>query len=213
MNVSVSIIGMGKLKARLSKLKGDLRNPRVPMMQAAVQVTEETFRNFVDGGRPEAWAPLTMLTLFIKAHRADGPKRTGTDVPLSDSGRLKGSFIPFVGDDSSTFGTLTNVEYAGLMQNGGTTEAQDIQIKGFTRRLRESQFESFATGKLRRIKKDSGGTRQSSGKVRDYVLHLAGGADIPARQFFPNTLAELSDWGYQAKIKGIFWNYFHQEFA
>ena len=207
MNVRVTIVGMGAMRAKLSKLAGNLKDPRVPMMQSAIQVTEETFRNFVDGGRPEAWAPLSLMSLFIRAHRADGPKRTMADVPLSDTGRLKGSFVPFVGDDGMTFGVGTNVEYAALMQNGGVSEAQDIQIKGFTRRLRETQFEDFTTGKIRKTKSGL----QSSGKVRDYVLHLPGGSEIPARPFFPSTLAELSSWGYQAKIKAIFAGYFNDE--
>ena len=208
MNVRVSIIGMGALKAKLSKLAGELKNPKVPLMQSAVQITEETERNFEDGGRPEAWAPLSLMSLFIRAHRAGGPRRIGPAIPLSDTGRLKSSMLPFVGDDGTVFGVSSNVEYAALMQNGGITEAQDIQIKGFTRRLRESQFSDFAKGKINRIKTEKG-SRMSSGKVRDYVLHLEG-SEVPARPFFPRDLNDLSSWGYQAKIKRIFWQYFNQ---
>lgn len=210
MNIRVTIKGMGAMKAKLTKLAGDLKNPQVPMMQAAVQVTEETQRNFEEGGRPEEWAPLSLMTLFIRAHRADGPRRSGEAIPLSDSGRLKGSFIPFVMDDGVTFGSATNVEYASFMQKGGITEEQDIPIKGFTRKLSQSQFESFTTGKIRRVKTGSG-SRISSGKVRDYVLHLTGGAEIPARAFFPRDLYELSSWGYQRKIKRIFWMYYNKD--
>ena len=207
MNVRVSIVGMGALKAKLTKLAGELNNPKVPLMQSAVQVTEETLRNFDDGGRPEAWAPLSLMSLFIRAHRADGPRRTGPAIPLSGIGRLRNSMLPFVGDDGSVFGVSTNVEYASLMQNGGVTEAQDIQIKGFTRRLRENQFSDFAKGKINRIKTEKG-SRMSSGKVRDYTLHL-GGSEVPARPFFPRDLNDLSSWGYQAKIKKIFSDYFN----
>ena len=115
---------MGAIKAKLSKLQGDLRNPQIPMMEAAIQITAETQRNFEDGGRPEAWAPLGLMTLFIRAHRADGPKRTGENIPLSDTGRLKGSMVPFTSQAENAFGVSTNVEYAGLMQNGGVSEAQ-----------------------------------------------------------------------------------------
>ena len=76
MNLRVSIMGMGAIKAKLTKLASDLKNPQIPMMQSAIQVQEETFRNFEKGGRPEEWAPLSLLTLFIRANRADGPKRT-----------------------------------------------------------------------------------------------------------------------------------------
>ena len=200
----VSIKGMAKLKAKLAKMKDVLNNPQVPLMQAAVQITGETQRNFDEGGRPEAWMPLSMMSLFIRAHRADGPQRTG-GTPLTDTGRLKSSFIPFTGSDGKSFGVGTNVEYARLMQEGGESDAQDIPISSFTRRLRENQFENFSTGKIRKTKAG----KLSSGRVRAYTLHLPGGATIPARPFFPRNLGELGEWGYQAKIKEIFQNYFN----
>ena len=205
MNLRVSIMGMGAIKAKLTKLASDLKNPQIPMMQSAIQVQEETFRNFEKGGRPEEWAPLSLLTLFIRANRADGPKRTGSNIPLSDSGRLKSSFMPFVDNSASAFGVSTNVEYAGMMQRGGISEAQDIEIKGVNRRLRESQFEDFATGRIRKVN-----GMQPKGKTRDYVMHLKGGAEIPARPFFPSDMDELNSWGYQVKIKRIFSEFFKQ---
>ena len=93
------------------------------------------------------------------------------------------------------------------MQHGGVTEASVIPISGYTRRLRENQFTDFTRGAIGRIKKGKG-SRMSSGKVRPYDLHLPGGATIPARPFFPRNLSELSAWGYQAKIKRIFAEYF-----
>jgi len=205
----VQIKGMAQLKAKLQKLKDDLQNPQVPLMQSAVQIQEETVRNFVEGGRPETWAPVSLMTLFIRAHRADGPKRTG-GLPLNDTGRLKNSFVPFVGGGGTGFGVGTNVEYASLMQNGGVSDEQDVEISGYTRRLRQNQFTDFTTGTRNRIKTDKG-SRLSSGKVRAYTMHLEGGKEIPARPFFPRSISELSDWGYQAKIKSIFWNYFNKD--
>ncbi len=209
MDIQFSVSGLSQFKARFAKWQGKIEDTRKPMMRAAIQVIEETFRNFADGGRPEKWAPLSLMTLFIRAHRADAPRRSGANVPLSDTGRLKGSFVPFVGTGDDTFGAKTNVKYAGLMQNGGTTEAQDIPIKGYTRRLSERQFKDFFTGRPRMIRKADGGMRQSGGKVRDYVLHLKGGAAIPARPFFPRNKVELDSWGYSDKIRAVFDTYFN----
>ena len=209
MNIRCSISGMGAIKAKLSKLQGDLRNPQIPMMEAAIQITAETQRNFEDGGRPEAWAPLGLMTLFIRAHRADGPKRTGENIPLSDTGRLKGSMVPFTSQEENAFGVATNVEYAGLMQNGGVSEAQDIPIAGYTRRMPVKGgaiARSMGENRLTKSGKD-----KRTGKIKDYILHLAGGKPIEPRPFFPRTLEELSDWGYQAKIKSIFWNFFQPD--
>ena len=202
----VSISGMDKIKAKLAKLQGDLKNPQIPLYQAAVKVTEETQRNFKEGGRPEAWAPLSKISLFIRAHRADGPKRTGGTKPLSDTGRLKGSMNPFVGEDGKSFGITTNVEYAALMQNGGISDASVIPISSYVRKLPVNSI-GRSLGETRTRK--SG--KPATGRVRAYDLHLQGGATIAARPFFPRGLSELSAWGYSEKIKRIFSDFFNQD--
>jgi phage gpG-like protein len=195
----VSFSGMKPIKMKLAKLAEDLENPKVPLMQSAVQITEETLRNFEAGGRPEAWAPLSLMSLFIRAHRADGPKRTESK-PLQDTRRLMNSFVPWVGEDGRSFGVSTNVEYARPMQEGGLSEASTIAISGFRRRKSKSAQNQKFFG-------DTGWTRKS----KDYDLHLAGGAPIPARPFFPRNIGELNTWGYQAKIKRIFRGYFGKD--
>ena len=196
----VSVRGMAQLKAKLAKMQGVLNNPQIPLMKAAIQVQAETVRNFDEGGRPETWMPLSMMSLFIRAHRANDVKRRqdGNASHLSDSGRLRNSFIPFVSSGGGGFGVGTNVTYARLMQEGGVTEAQTIPISGFKRRKAKAAQNQKYFG-------DTGWTKKS----KDYDLHLSGGATIPARPFFPRSISELSAWGYQAKIKEIFANYFH----
>ena len=198
MNLKVSFSGMGPIKMKLAKLAGDLKNPQVPLLQSASEMYGETARNFADGGRPETWAPLSLMSLFIRAHRANNTKRTqeGRASHLSDSGRLKNSFVPWVGTDGMTFGVSTNVEYARLMQDGGISESSIIPITGFKRKkAKEAQNQKYFG--------DTGYTKKSV----DYDLHLNGYV-IPARPFFPRNLGELASWGYQAKIKRIFAEYF-----
>lgn len=194
--LSIAVKGYSAVSKRLEKLMAIAKRPSVPMRAAAVWLTGQTLQVFSEGGRPEKWEPLSLMTLFIRAHRAS-QKRTG-GTPMNDTGRLKGSFIPVVNEDGSSFGAATNVEYASLMQHGGLSKPNDVQIASFTRR-----------------KPTVGGKSLSSSKVTvgDYIIHFKGGSLIPARPFFPEGIGQLRTWGYHEKIKKIFRLYFNEATA
>lgn len=195
MRLLIALKGYSSVSKKLERMAAVVKKPSVPMQQSAIYLTQQALLAFEDQGKPEKWAPLSLMTLFIKAHRADRPKETNPMIG-SDTGRLKGSFIPVISDDMNQFGAATNVEYAGMMQDGGTTEPRDISIAFFTRKLKAG---------TKPKKKRSDGMQG----VKPYVMHLKGGQKVPARPFFPEGIDELKSWGYHAQIKEIFRQYFN----
>lgn len=200
--ISIAAKGYSQAAKKLEKVMAIALRPSVPAMKAAIWLTGQTIRVFAEGGRPEKWAPLSLMTLFVRVHRAEKPNKSPQ--VMSDTGRLKGSFIPVIEDDGVRFGASTNVEYAALMQSGGPSEPNEVQIASFTRRLRSRQATAYAGGKLQKLGKQT---------VRDYTIHFKGGGLVPARPFFPEGIAQLDAWGYHAKIKEIFAMYFREAAA
>jgi phage gpG-like protein len=198
--LSIAVKGFSKASKKLEKAIGIVKRPSVPMREAAIWLVGQTIKVFDDQGRPEKWAPLSLMTLFIRAHRADSPKNPDGQIG-SDTGRLKGSFLPVVTDDESKFGASTNVEYASGFNGGDVTESRDVAISSFMRKRGARQGADYARGSL----------TKASERVRAYVMHLKGGLPVPPRQFFPNGLGELESWGYLPKIREIFSQYFNQE--
>jgi phage gpG-like protein len=196
----IAVKGFSKASKKLERGMKLVKNPSVPMRQAAVWLVGQTIKVFDDQGHPEKWAPLSLMTLFIKAHRANGPKDIDPQIG-SDTGRLKGSFIPVVTEDESKFGASTNVEYAADFNGGSVTESRDVAISSFIRKRGARQARDYARGSL----------TKASERVRAYILHLKGGMPVPPRQFFPNGVSELDEWGYLPKIRKIFSQYFNQE--
>lgn len=93
-----------------------------PLLNRIGQImTASTDQNFIDQGRPDAWQPLSPVTL---ARRRSGPNPNMSDQILRDTGRLMNSLSsPSSADaileltpDSLRFGT--NVEYASVHQFG-----------------------------------------------------------------------------------------------
>lgn len=194
--------GFSKVTQKLAKIAEVAQRPSVPSMQASVWITGQTIQTFSAGGKPEKWAPISIMTAFIRSHRAS--KRTDSMAPMNDSGRLKGSFIPVLTDDGNQLGAATNVEYAGLMQSGGVSTANTVKIGSFKRRLPGSKgMVGFTAGGRKKY------ARGSFVTVEAYTMKLKGGATIPARPFFPEGLSELQSWGYLGKIQQIFNDYFN----
>ncbi len=138
----------------------------------------ETFRIFQSATNVDGpWEPLSKVTLFIRAHRANSPRKSST--PGSDTGRLKGSFTPQSRPDGTEFGAGTNVSYAQRFNDGGPSDADVVAIAGFRR-------------------------SNMKHKTVDYLMHMKGGNPVPARQFFPKGMPELQAWGYTDKIREIF---------
>lgn len=193
--LSIAIKGYSQATKRLEKLFAVAKRPSVPAMQSAVWLVGQTIKAFEEGGHPEKWVPISMMTSFIRAHRAKAP--TDSKLPLNDSGRLKGSFFPVIESDGNSFGASTAVEYAPMMQAGGKSDAGDVDIAGYVRRI-----PGRAVGLVR-------GKTVGTGRVRPYTMHLKGGSDVPPRPFFPDGVSELQGWGYHETIKQIFADYFN----
>lgn len=189
--VSIKLTGFAEAKDRLEKLAGKIRRPEVPMNQAAVYLLGQTLKAFREGGSPEKWAPLSLMSLFIRKNRKDAPNADARI--LQDSGRLMGSLIPFVDTSSNTFGVSTNVEYAESNEFGGVSKPSTIMIAAHQRKQTVG-------------KKDA--RRTSMVYVREYQMNLQGGATIPPRPFFPRDPQEFHAWGYLQPVVGIFENYY-----
>lgn len=195
----IALKGYSEASQKLEKLMSIAKHPLVPMRESAIWLTGQTIKVFSEGGRPEKWAPLSMMTLFIRQKREG--KKTDSAQPMNDTGRLKGSFIPVVSEDGNMFGASTNVEYSSLMQEGGQSEAHDVSIAAFTRRRSKRQATDYSRGSL----------TKATERVKAYLMHMKGGNIIPARPFFPDGIRELDAWGYHAKIKEIFALYFKEQ--
>ncbi len=198
----LAVSGYSQVSKKLERSLGIAKRPLVPAQQAAVWLTGQTTRVFEEEGRPEKWAPLSLMTLFIRAHRA---KNKNTDaLIMNDTGRLKGSFLPVIADDGNMFGASTNVGYASLMQDGGRSELQEIHIASFTRKsnsakARKRQSKAYARGSL----------VAATERVKAYTMQLS--AKVPARPFFPRGMGQLNTWGYHDKIKQIFREFWLKE--
>lgn len=185
--LTLAVKGYSQAGRKLEKLAAIARRPSVPMRQAAVWIAGRTIQVFDEGGHPEKWAPLSLMTQFIRARRVASPRKS--DKPMNDSGRLRGSILPTVSEDGNQFGAFTNVEYAPLMQRGGVSTANDVEVRN------------------RRGK----GKRRKAGSLATFILHMKGGHVIPPRPFFPDGMGELESWGYHDKIRQIFAEYFRAQ--
>lgn len=209
--------GFTKANKRLKQVMDLAKKPLVPAKQSAIWLCAQTFIAFHDGGRPSKWAPLSLISRFIRAHRADGPKSENPMVG-TDTGRLKGSFVPVMTEDGDRFGSSTNVEYAATLQEGGRSKANVVRIAGFTRRAPGASM--GLVGGRKKFTKTSytinddgtiGSKKSGSGasvKVKDYEIHFKGGSLIPARPYFPTNMSQLKEWGYFDKIREIFRDHF-----
>lgn len=178
LRISISESGGEEISKRLQLAMEMARNPSAAAQASAEWMAGETFNIFaaaynVDG----PWKGLSKVTLFLRRHRANTPRNS--DVPGSDTGRLRGSFNPDWASDGSQFGAGTNVEYAQRFNDGGPSEKNEVAIAGFKR------------ANMKR-------------KMKDYIMHMKAGNDIPPRQFFPKGMPELESWGYVDKVRQIF---------
>lgn len=198
-SLQIAVTGYSKASKRLEKLLGIVQRPSVPAMRCAAWLTDQTVLAFTLQGHPEKWAPLSMMTLFIRAHRK-GPKNL-TDNVGSDFGRLRGSFFPVMEKGGNVFGSATGVAYAADFQEGGLSKRRDVPISSFMRKR--------AVGFQHAGKK--GSLYLGMVRVRRYIMHLKGGAPIPPRPFFPVGMTELETWGYLQKVREIFRQYFGEQ--
>ena len=211
-SIDLTLSGANETIARLAALREKCDRHDAPSMEAASWMAGQTLRAFREGGRPEKWAPLSLMTMFIRAHRVQSP-HAGSQ-PLRDSGRLEGSMSVFSRDQGREFGVSTNVDYATTMQRGGLTTENVVRILNFRRRnphvMTGGEAKSASGVRSRKLRRQ---VRASMTEIHksEYELHLNGGAAIPARPFFPETIPELQNWGYLAAITRIFEKYFRSQ--
>ncbi len=181
MSVRVSVeqaSGNRAVLDRLDLLISKAKNPKAAAQASAEWMSGEVFRIFSNAFTVDGpWTPISKVTGFLRRHRANAPR--ASDTPGSDSGRLKGSFFPDWAQDGRSFGTGTNVEYAARFNEGGPSEANTVAIAGFKR-------------------------SNTKRKIKDFVMHMKAGHDVPARQFFPRDIYELESWGWLDKVRQIF---------
>ncbi len=178
LRVEVSTDAGATIPDSLDALAAAAQNPTVSAEACAVWLQGEVTRIFSDAANPDGqWESLSKVTMFLRRHRASAPR--SSDTPGSDTGRLKGSFRPEWESDGTMFGAGTNVEYAERFDMGGDSEPNDVAIRGFRR-------------------------KNMKRRTVDFVMHMAGGNQVPARRFFPEGMDGLESWGWLDKIREIF---------
>lgn len=101
----------------VATLQGHLANLRLPLTETALLARSSVLQNFVEGGRPQRWAPL-------KWPRKRGS--LGAAVPLTDNGILRASIRSNVVGNSVILSTGTHVPYAAIHHYGGTVHLPAI---------------------------------------------------------------------------------------
>ncbi len=191
---TLRFIGSGP-PPNLGRLAAAFKNPSPAGKAAAEWIAGQTMRTFDTGGHGGEWQPLSRLTLFIRYHRANMPRKS--DKPMSDTGRLKGSFTWACSDDGKQVMVGTNVEYAPAMQEGGPSPESSVTIGKFSRRRPGSKI-GYVMGR----KRYTGGGPVT---VRAYVMTIHAGHNVPARPFFPPAgVSGLRDWNYLDPLRQIY---------
>ena len=201
LRLSLTTSGFSSASKALGGAAALAKNPSPPAKAAAEWLAGKTIQVFALGGHGGEWAPISKMTSFLRKYRSQAPRNGG--LPGSDTGRLKGSFLPFVDADGGQFGAGTNVEYAEAFQEGGPSKANTVLIGQYTRRApgaRNAQAIAYSRGKLQRAAKVV---------VHPFFMHLKGGALYPERKFFPDGVDGLASWGYLDKVREIFSIEFH----
>jgi len=196
LQVSLTTSGFSTANKRLEGAAALAKNPSPPAKAAAEWLAGKTMQTFALDGHMGEWAPLSKMTMFLRKYRSQSPR--ASSMPGSDTGRLKGSFVPFVDSDGGAFGAGTNLDYAEAFQDGGPSKANTVLIAQFTRNApgaRSAQATAYARGKVSKLQRVT---------VHPFFMHMKGGATYPERRFFPEGMSGLSSWGYLDKIREIF---------
>jgi phage gpG-like protein len=114
---------LAALKKRLADQMEWFKLKRTPLMQIATQLYKSVMKNFEKQGTDvKMWKELSPMTI---AMRKKG-KATGSPKILQNTGHLKMSIFPKVGEDFAQVGTT--VPYAKLMQMGGSIRVPERDI-------------------------------------------------------------------------------------
>lgn len=176
--------------AKIDKLGLDIRSFREPLKRAIQEVVAPSLmRNFDEGGRPEAWDPLSEATLQIRAKAGIG----GSQI-LVRSGLLKRTMgqlnIWDINTKSAILKALPEKIWYGAIQDQGYSGSSMANLisklghKGALQAIQDRQLDILGSATLGRTT----GAKQQKGKrtlrvaeVSQTMAHEA--ATIPQRQF------------------------------
>ena len=164
LSFKIKLFGVKGVRRRLKKLKKITRDFSPVARRIVTQLLKEADKPFVASARgnpPKTWKRLSVLTVFIRMHRA---RRKNRDPKIMvDSGLLRAMNLPFIRRGGREFGIENRHPAAKILHNGGTSRGNTVSISGFRR------------------SKPSGGTS----RVRPYSMSIKGGHRIPARPWMP----------------------------
>ena len=164
--VKLTAKNLDRFVAALGRMKKNLDDKLSPaargITQVLLEMVEKTFANAARGRNVKGWDDLSPFTLFIRKNRVSAPNKDAKI--LNDRGILRNSNIPFVRREGAEFGIANPLKYASTHQFGGKSRAQTIMVNNPRKGRR-------ADGKER---------------IKQYAIRIKGGADIPARPFFPS---------------------------
>lgn len=170
---------MKAIRERIQLQLKNMREMQTPLSMIAVQLYQSVMQNFRDEGTDKhKWKALSQWTLWIKKRRATR-KETNPKI-LQDSGYMRMSVVPNVGDNYAKVGT--NIPYAETHQKGGYTTPNNVMIGNFKRKSKLGNVHT----------------------VHAFTMHMKGGHKVPARPFLTIRDANMQ------RIKSIARNWFFE---
>jgi phage virion morphogenesis protein len=162
------------VRQRLARQLEIMKNLQTPLSKIATQMYQSVMTNFREEGTDKRkWQPLSWWTIWLKKIRKG--KRTQMPKILQDTGYLRNSIYPEVGENFAIVGT--NVSYAKLHQFGGVSSPNAVEIGNFHR-----NFPSIWRGK--EISEETIAKRKRKDVlVHGFTMMMKGGHKIPPRPF------------------------------
>lgn len=156
--------GIKGVKRKLKAVRKKLEDFNPVARRIVTQLLKEADKPFAQSARgnpPSTWKRLSVMTVFIRMHRA---RRKNKDPKIMvDTGILRASNLPFIRKSAREFGIENRHPAAKILHDGGTSRGNTVSIGSFRR------------------KKKSGGTS----RVQPYQMRVKGGHTIPARPWMP----------------------------
>jgi len=126
--IVIQVNNFKQVRERLKEKMRRLQELKTPLNQISVLLYKSVMKNFEEEGTDkQKWPELSPLTRLIRRHRASKPNKTGKIKILQDTGYLRMSIYPEIGEDYASVGT--NVPYAKLHQFGGVSTPSSVLMK------------------------------------------------------------------------------------
>lgn len=130
--IDIALEGLEQVIGAVKDTQARYDHLEKPFKQSTVILFASVMENFSEQGRPEAWEPLSPLTLMLRRKGGGG----GSAKILQDTGLMRNSIAPFWDEEESIFGLTMSgphSEFGRLMQEGGQTEGGPVDIPRTTR--------------------------------------------------------------------------------